>query len=156
METVLNSAVIYILVLTAIRILGKKELGDLSVSDLIFIMLISEAVGDVMRASNDTLWGGLIAAVTLMIINKILKIATYKSKKFSRFMEGSPSILIHNGQVNKKEMKRNKINIEELEQAGREHGFGDISKIKIAILEKDGKVSILENDDFKSSEIIRS
>lgn len=151
LNTVVNSAAIYLFILVGIRLLGKKELGQISVADLVFIMLISEAVGDVMRASNDTLLGAVIAALTLMVMNRIFKIAMYRSEKFSVFMEGRPAILIRHGQLNKKEMKRNKIDLDDLEQAGREHGIGDISRIGLAILETDGKISILEKDDVISN-----
>ncbi len=150
LNTVANSALIYIFIIVGIRLLGKKELGQLSVSDLIFIMLISEAVGDVMRATNDSLLGGLIAAATLMLLNHIFKYLTYRSKKFSSFIEGHPSVLIRHGILNREEMKKNKITIEDVEQAGREQGFGDITKIALAILEVDGKISILKNENIKT------
>lgn len=150
-NTILYAAILYIFVIVAMRLLGKKEVGQLSIADLVFVMLISEIVGDVMRASEDTIWGAIIAVVTIMIINKILEIALYKSKKFNRLMEGSPAVLIRHGKPNKKEMDKNKISIEELEQIGREHGKGNIAEIELAILEVDGKVSILDDAHIKSS-----
>lgn len=150
-NTILNAALLYLFVIVTMRLLGKKEVGQLSIADLVFVMLISEIVGDVMRASEDTIWGAIIAVVTIMIINKSLEIALYKSRKFNRLMEGSPSVLIRHGRPNKKEMDRNKISIEELEQIGREHGKGDISEIELAILEVDGKISILDDVNIKSS-----
>jgi uncharacterized membrane protein YcaP (DUF421 family) len=132
------------------RILGKNEVGQLSIADLVFVMLISEIVGDVMRASEDTIWGAIVAVVTIMIINKILEIALYKSKKFNRLMEGSPAVLIRHGKPNKKEMDRNKISMEALEQIAREQGKGDISKIELAILEVDGKISVLDDVHIKT------
>lgn len=130
---------------------GKKEVGQLSIADLVFVMLISEAVGDIMRASEDTIRDALIAATTIMVINKIIEIALYKNKKLNRLMEGSPAILIRHGKPNQKEMDKNKISIEEPEQIGREHGKGDISEIELAILEVDGKVSIPESVHIKST-----
>lgn len=150
-DTILYSTLIYVFVIVGIRWLGKNELGQLTVADFIFIMLISEVVGDLTRASHNTLWGGLVAAVTLMILNKLFKIIMYRSKKINNLMEGSPSILIRNGKINSKELRKNRINIEELEQAGREQGIGDISTIALAILEVDGKISILKDDNIKTS-----
>lgn len=149
-DTIISSAVIYIFIIVGLRLLGKTELGQLTVADLVFIMLISEVVGDVMRASDDSLLSGLIGATTIIVLNKALKWGTYKSKKFSRFMEGTPAILIRNGVLNKKEMRKNKITIEDLEQEGRENGVGDISTIALAILEVDGKISILSDDNIKT------
>lgn len=152
LDAVVNSVVIYLFLIVGLRMLGKKELGQLSVADLIFIMLISNAVGDVMRSQHDTLLGGLVAAVSLILVNLLLKIADYKSKGFSRFLEGRPAILIRNGEINRREMRKNRITIDELEQAGRENGVGDLSQIKLAILEKDGKVSILDDANIRTEE----
>lgn len=150
LNTILYTAVTYLFIIAGLRLLGKKELGQLSVSDLVFIMLISEVVGDVMRASNDSLAAGLIAATTLMLINRGFKAIKYRSKKFNTFLEGTPSILIRHGKINHKEMKQNKITVEDLEHAGREHGTGDISTIALAILEVDGKISILDSEKLKT------
>ncbi|MDU1890357.1 MAG: DUF421 domain-containing protein [Dysgonomonas sp.] len=154
LPTILNSAIIYIFIIVGLRLLGKKELGQLSVADLVFIMLISEVVGDVMRASNDSLLSGLIGAGTIMILNKFIKWWAYKSKKFNLFIEGNPAVLIRHGVLNKKEMEKNKITISDIEQAGRENGIGDISSIVLAILEVDGKISILPNEDIKTEDKI--
>ncbi len=150
LKIALFSALIYIFIIIGLRLLGKKELGQLSVTDLVFIMLISEVVGDVMRASDDSLAAGLIGATTLMLLNKGIKLINYRSEKFSSFLEGSPSILIRHGKLNGTEMKKNKLTIQDLEQAGREKGIGDISTIALAILEVDGKISILDDARIKT------
>lgn len=143
---IVNTTVIYIMIIVGIRVLGKKELGELSVTDLIFVMLISEAVGDVMRSSDDTLLGAFIAVVTLITLNKLFAILLYKSKKVRRLIDGTPAILIRHGQPNRKEMKKNRITMEELEEAARQNGKSTIDDINLAILEVDGKISILDDD----------
>lgn len=106
-----------------------------------------------MRASDDSLSGALIGAATIIILNKIIEWWTYKSKRLRQFMEGNPVILlIRHGVLNKKERKGNKITISDMEQVGREHGIGDISKIALAILEVDGKISILKGEYIKTEE----
>ncbi|MCC8147258.1 MAG: DUF421 domain-containing protein [Bacteroidales bacterium] len=149
--TILYSALFYVFIIAGLRVLGKKELGQLSIADLVFIMLISEVVGDVMRASNDSLAGGIFAALTLMVVNKILEWWKYKSKNFGNLMEGSPAVLIRHGKMNEKEMKKNKITQADLEQEGRKNGIGDITTIALAILEVDGRISILKEDHVKTS-----
>ncbi len=136
--------------MVGMRLMGKKELGQLSVADLVFIMLISEVVGDVMRASNDTLGSALLGALTLILTNRSLEYGTYKSGKFSKFMEGTPIVLIRHGRLNRKDMQKNKITIQDIEQMARENGISDISKINLAILEVDGKISILKDDKVKT------
>lgn len=151
LNTVFNSVLIYLFILVGIRLLGKKELGQISVADLIFVMLISEVVGNAMLASDESLLGGLIAATTLMLVNKFLKVLTFKSKKFSILMEGRPAVLIRHGELNMKEMRKNRVSVEDLEQAGRQNGIGNISTIALAILEADGKISILEDEKIRTS-----
>ncbi|HCO67582.1 MAG TPA: DUF421 domain-containing protein [Dysgonomonas sp.] len=148
--TILYSAIIYIFVIIGLRLLGKKELGQLSVADLVFIMLISEVVGDVMRASDDSLGSGLLGAATLILLNKGIELWKFKSKKFNQFMEGNPVILIRHGKLNKKEMEKNKITVQDIEQMGRENGISDVSTVPLAILEVDGKVSFLNEDNLKT------
>ncbi len=150
LNTILYSAIIYIFIIIGLRLLGKKELGQLSVADLVFIMLISEVVGDVMRASDDSLGSGLFGAITLILINKSIELWKYRSKKFNQLMEGNPVVLIRHGKLNKTEMQKNKITIEDIEQIGRENGIGDVSTIALAILEVDGKISILKDDKIKT------
>lgn len=149
-NTILCSAAVYLFIIIGLRLLGKKELGQLSTEDLVFIMLVSEVAGDTMRASDDSLASGIIGAGTIMILNKLLRLLTYKSKRFNKLMEGNPAVLIRHGVLNKKEMAKNNITIEDLEQTGREKGIGDISSITLAILEVDGKISILQDDNVKS------
>lgn len=150
LNTILNTALIYLFIIVGIRLLGKKELGQLSITDFIFIMLVSEVVGNAMLASNESLLGGIIAATTLMLLNWGLRLWVDRSSRFRMLMEGRPAILIRKGVLNEKLMKKNNINIEELEQACRENGISDLSTIAIAILEVDGKISILKDENFKS------
>lgn len=146
-----NTAVIYIVILVGLRLLGKKDLGQLSVTDILFIMLVSEAVGDVMRASEDSLLSALVSAATLVVLNKIFNLLMYKYGKVRHLVDGEPAVLIRHGKPNRKRMKENRITIEDLEQAGRESGKGSISDIPLAILEVDGKISILDDDKLETN-----
>lgn len=150
-----NTAVIYLIVLVGLRILGKKNLGQLSVTDILLVMLVSEAVGDVMRASNDSLLSGIVSAATLILLNTLFNMVIYRSKRVRRMVEGDPAVLVRNGKPNHKELKRNRITLADLEQAGREQGRGNIADIPLAILEVDGKISILDTEKFKTEEPVR-
>lgn len=151
LKVMANTAIIYTIVLLGLRVLGKKDLGQLSVTDILFIMLVSEAVGDVMRASHNSLLSAIVAAGTLVSLNKVLNIALYKSRKLRRLINGVPSVVVRSGKPNYKEMKRNRLTIEDLEQSARESGKSDIADIRLAILEVDGKISVLEDDNAKAS-----
>ena len=146
-----SSAVIYLFIIVAIRIFGKKELSQLSVMDLVFVLLISNAVQNAMVGSDSSLLGGLLAATTLFILNYIFKYALFRSKRFSELLEGEPLILISHGRVQDKNLRKLKITFNELLEAIREHGVSDIKEVNLAIFEVDGNISIQSNDFQKRS-----
>ncbi len=145
---VLRSAIIYLFIVFGIRIFGKKELSQLSVIDLVFILLISNSVQNAMVGDNTTLWGGVIAALTLFLVNYLFKNIFFKSKKISELIQGSPLMLVYHGKVVEKHMKEAKLSRDELDAAIREHGVEDISEVDLAVLEVDGNISVL-SDQFR-------
>ena len=99
LEIIIRSAAVYLFMVIALRIFGKKELSQLNTADVILILLISNSVQNAMVGNNTSLWGGLAAATVLFAINFILKKLMYKYRKFSDFMQEKPEILIHNGNL---------------------------------------------------------
>lgn len=144
-----SSACVYVFIIVAIRLFGKKEIAQLSIIDLVFILLISNAVQNAMVGTDTSLPGGLCAAGTLFVINAILKYAVYRFPKFSEFLQGSAILLIHEGKIIRENLIKAKISEEELQEAAREHGVKSIDEIDLAILEIDGNISIL-SDDYKT------
>jgi uncharacterized membrane protein YcaP (DUF421 family) len=148
LRIVYSTIIIYIFVVVAIRLFGKKELSQLSVIDLVFILLISNAVQNAMVLSSPTLEGGLVAAATLFILNYVLKNIMYHFPKFGKIVQGSPIMLAYKGKVNEKNMKKAKITLDELNEAIREHGVTGVDEVDLAILEVDGNISVL-SDEFQ-------
>lgn len=142
----IRSVIVYLFVIIAIRFFGKKELTQLSVVDLVFILLISNSLQAAMVGSDTTLTGGLIAAASLFIANWILKNLIYKSKKISETIQGSPVMLVYQGKVLYKHLEKAQISHDELEAAIREHGIKDIATVDLAILEVDGNISVLSSN----------
>ncbi len=148
LEIILRSVVVYVVIVIGIRIFGKKELSQLSIIDLVFILLISNSVQNAMVGSDSTLQGGLIAAGSLFVVNFLLKQLLFRQKSISSFIQGDPVMLILHGNVIEKNLQREKITLEELEAVVREHGVETIDDVSLAILEVDGNISIL-SDSFK-------
>lgn len=144
---VIRSAVVYLAIVLFIRIFGKKELSQLSVIDLVFILLISNSVQNAMVGNSTSLQGGLIAAATLFILNAILRLLIFRFKKVEHFLEGNSVMLVYQGKVNEVNMRRMRITPEELNAAIREHGVEDVSEVDLAVLEADGNISVL-SDNF--------
>jgi uncharacterized membrane protein YcaP (DUF421 family) len=146
LDIVIRSAVVYLFMIIALRIFGKKELSQLNTADVILILLISNSVQNAMVGNNTTLWGGLAAATVLFVINFILKKLMYKYKKISDFMVEKPEILIHNGTLDFKSCSKLNITSDELKEAMREHGVENFKDVKLAMLEIDGNISIVTGD----------
>ena len=146
---IISTLIVYLFIISAIRIFGKREISQLSVIDLVFILLISNAVQNAMVGGDwNLLIGGLIAATTLFIANNFLGELFFKSKSFSRFIQGDPIILIHKGEALNKNMNKAKISQDELEAAIREHGVENIGNVDLAVLERDGNISVM-SDNYK-------
>jgi len=143
---IISSLVIYLFIIIAIRLFGKKELSQLSVIDLVFVLLISNSVQNAMVGSDSTLTGGLVAATTLFITNFIFKQLLYRFPKFSNFIQGEALMLIYDGKPNSANIAKAMLTMDELMEAVREHGVSDMSEVNLAILELDGNISVLSND----------
>ena len=147
-DITLRSCAVYIFIIVAIRLFGKKEISQISVPDLVFILLISNAVQNAMVGPDNSLLGGLTAAFTLFLLNVTIKYIIFKSKKTRRLIEGEPVLLIHDGKIMQKNLDREKITLDELNAAVREHGVPNSSHVNLAVLEIDGNISIV-SDEFK-------
>ena len=152
-EIIIRTLSVYIFMIIAIRIFGKKELAQLSVIDLVFILLISNSVQNAMVGPDTSLRGGLVAAIALFLANFTLKQILYRSKKISNLIQGESILLIYKGVPNMENCKKADITMDELEAATREHGTKDIQNVDLAILEVDGNISVISND-FKNKSIV--
>ena len=144
-EIILRSIAVYLFILLAIRLFGKKEISQLTTIDLVFILLISNSVQNAMVGTNSSLQGGIIAASSLFVTNYLLKIILYKNRRASRLLQGIPVILIHHGIILEENLRAEHITIDELELAAREHGVLSLKEINLAVLEIDGNISILSD-----------
>lgn len=151
LRIILSSLIIYLFIIVAIRLFGKKELAQLSVIDLVLILLISNAVQNAMVSGDNSLIGGLIAAGTLFVVNYILKFLQYRFPQFSRAMQGDAIMLVYKGKVIESHMRLAKITTNELLEAIREHGVEDVAKVDLAILEVDGNISVISHELKKQS-----
>lgn len=148
LEIVLRSAAVYVFIVLAIRVFGKREVAQLSITDLVFILLISNSVQNAMVGNNSTLLGGVVAAASLFVINYIFGFILFKSKRFASFFQGHPLMLIYQGKEIKHNLDKSEISRDELEEAVREHGVEKIEDVDLAVLEIDGNISVL-SDNFK-------
>ncbi len=145
-KIILSSVSVYIFIIVAIRLSGKKELTQLSVIDLVFILLISNAVQNAMVGTDSSLGGGLVAASSLFIANYLFKRIMYRFSSLSNFIQGQPLLLIYHGKLNQKNMTEAKISSKEIMEVIREHGVAVIEQVDLAVLEVDGNISVMSHE----------
>ena len=151
-DITLRSVAVYFFMIIALQIFGKKELSQLNTADVILILLISNSVQNAMVGADTSLYGGVIAAFSLFLINFIFKKVMLKSKFIKGLVQDKPEILIHNGKTEFKTLARLGITSEELEEAMREHGIKYYKDVKLAMFEIDGNISIISgNENLKQT-----
>ena len=138
-----SSIAVYIFIIIAFRLFGKKELAQLSIVDLVFILLISNAVQNAMVGPDTSLTGGLIAASSLFIVNYVFKYLLFRFPWFGSLVQGKDLMLIYKGQAHEQNMTKARISHQELLEAVREHGVAEIREVDLAVLETDGNISII-------------
>lgn len=143
----LRTTAIYILVLVGVRITGKREVGQMTPFDLTLLLLLSNSVQNAMTGPDTSLAGGAVAAVTLLLLNYCAADLSGMNRRFRRWIQGSPALLIHNGQLVTSHMAREHVTDDEVFRAMREHGISNLKDVALGVLEVDGSISLLKYDD---------
>jgi uncharacterized membrane protein YcaP (DUF421 family) len=143
----LRTLVIYVVVLFGVRLSGKREVGQMTPFDLTLLLLLSNAVQNAMTGPDTSLVGGIVAAATLLILNYVIAEYSGVNRKFRKWVQGTPSLLIHDGKVIEAHMAREHVSLDELQRALREHSIGSIGDVMLGVLEVDGSISLLKYDD---------
>jgi uncharacterized membrane protein YcaP (DUF421 family) len=142
-----RTLVIYLVVLLGVRLSGKREVGQMTPFDLTLLLLISNSVQNAMTGPDNSLLGGIVAAMTLLVVNYFVAEASGLNRRFRRLIQGSPSLLVHNGQAIESHMAKEHVSHDELMRALREHGICSVQDVSLAVLEVDGSISVLKYDD---------
>ena len=135
--------IIYITLLVAMRLMGKRQLGELELSELVITVLISDIAAHPLQDIGIPLMNGLLPIIILLCCELIISGVIVKSNRTKELLCGKPSFLIVNGVINQKEMKKNRFTPDELAEELRTQSILDISLIKFAILETDGRLNIV-------------
>jgi uncharacterized membrane protein YcaP (DUF421 family) len=149
LQVVLRTAVIYCVVLLGVRLSGKREVGQMTPFDLTLLLLISNAVQNAMTGPDTSLLGGVVAAATLLTLNYFIAEVSGGNRRFRKFIQGEPSLLIHDGEVITSHMAKEHVSMDELQRALREHGIATYHDVALAVLEVDGSISCLKYDEIK-------
>ncbi|GAB3310432.1 DUF421 domain-containing protein [Luteimonas notoginsengisoli] len=145
-EIVLRGTVVYFVLLVVLRLAGKRTVGQFTPFDLLVLVLLGDALQGSMIAGDDSLQGGIILTVTLVGWNKLTGWVTSRSRWLERAVEGRPVVLARNGHIYGEALERCQLSIDDLQEAMRNADCGAISKVRLAMLEKDGKISIVTRE----------
>src|SRR5438132_9460159 len=121
-EFVLRGIIIYVFLIVLLRLTGKRQVGQLSPFDLVLLLVLSNAVQNAMNGGDNSVIGGMVSAVTLVIANWLVGLLTYRHKTMEAIVEGRPDVLVHNGKLYEGALLHAKLNRHELVNALREAG----------------------------------
>jgi len=140
---VLRACAVYFLLLGMIRMSGKRSMGQFTPFDMLLVVLLGNAVQNALLGQDTSVGGGLLLAATLIALNWLVGLATARSPRAERWVEGSPVLLARDGQVYRDVLRRELISHEDFEKAMREAGCLDMADIQLAVLENNGHITLV-------------
>ena len=142
-EVAIRTAIVYVFLVVALRLGGKRDVGQMSILDLVVLLVIADAVQNAMVGENTSLLGGLVAASVLVLLDRGLRLVERRSRRARRAFEGEPRMLIRDGVVLQGALRSEDISSDELAAALREHGVLSPAEVRLAVLEVDGSISVI-------------
>ncbi|MBQ2971437.1 MAG: DUF421 domain-containing protein [Ruminococcus sp.] len=147
----LRTILIYAFIILAVRLMGKRQVSDMQTSELVITLIISDIAAIPMQGVEQPLLSGLLPIMVLVSLEIILSIFMMKSVKFRDIICGNPIVIIEDGKILEKQLRKLRISYEDLYSLLRQQEIFDISEIKIAIVETNGSVSLLKNKEEKKN-----
>ncbi len=138
-----RTVTLYLLIILGIRLMGKRQVGELEPSELVFTLLIADLAAVPMQDFGIPLLTGVIPIITLLCVTLLISILTMRSIKFRAVLCGVPSIVVRDGKLCQDEMRKNRFTLDELSEELRLQGVSDIQTVKYAILETNGQLTVL-------------
>ena len=146
-EFVVRGVIVYVFLLVLLRVTGKRQVGQLAPFDLVLLLILSNAVQNAMNAGDNSVLAGLILAATLIGLNSLVALVTYRSRKLEALIEGRPEVLVYDGRVFPAVLRHQQITDLELDTALRAAGCENIRDVHLAVLENNGHVSVLSKKE---------
>jgi uncharacterized membrane protein YcaP (DUF421 family) len=143
LEKILRPIIIYFVLIIGLRLAGKRELAQLNPFDLVVLLTLSNTVQNSIIGNDNSVTGGIIGAITLLVVNYIVVRFLYDHHKIEQLVEGEADVLIKNGKIRNDQLKKEIITLEELESAAHKQGFASLDEIEKAVLEPGGTVSFI-------------
>ena len=155
LEIILRGSLMYVALFAMLRIVLKRQTGTLGMTDLLLITLLADASQNAMAGEYKSIPDGLVLVATIIFWNYLFDWLSYKSEWFSRLIEPPPLRLIQNGRMLRRNMRIELITEDELMMQLREQGLEDVSKVKDAYIESDGRISIIQRKQRQHEKVER-
>jgi len=147
MDSVLRAAAIYMVVLIVFRIAGRRTLSEITTFDFVLLLIIGEATQQALLGDDFSITNAILVIVSLVSIDIALAFIKGKSQRFAKLVDGEPMIIVEYGQMLGQRVRKSRIDESDILEAARHsQGLERLDQIKFAILEKDGKISIIPNE----------
>ncbi len=143
---ILRSVVVYVFLLLALRVAGRREIAQMTSFDLVLLLVISNAVQNSINAGDNSLAGGLVSALTLFVLNWGVGFASYRWRRVERALQGNPVRIVTDGKIHFGEMRRELITLAELRSALRKQGVMRVADCAQVVLEPSGTLSVIRRD----------
>lgn len=147
LEIIIRCIFFYFVLIAALRVMGKREVGELSVFDIVIYLVMSELLALGVTEPGESLLKSLLPIATLALLQIVLSFILLKFQKLRIVMEGSPVILIHNGVLNQREMKKQRYSLDDLLSQLREKDCCCLNEVEFAVLENNGNLSVILKKD---------
>jgi len=148
----LNTAIIYAFLIFAVRLVGRRHLGQLTSLDMLILVLLGSAVETAMVQASTTLEAGLVSATTLLLFNRLLNLAMLRSRRLSHLVGAGPLLLVHDGKLVEENLKRLGMTKSDVVEAIRERECASIAELRYAVFEANGEINIVYKDDGAADE----
>ena len=143
LQIITRTLIIYITLLIVMRIMGKRQLGELELSELITTLLFSEIATTPITTPSARLIDAIVPIGIIAALEILLSLIMIKFPKLKRIVSSGPSVIIHKGMINKKEMLKSRLTLDELISQIRQNGIFDLCEVDYAILEENGKITVV-------------
>ncbi|MBZ5502941.1 MAG: DUF421 domain-containing protein [Acidobacteriia bacterium] len=151
-EKILRSLIVYFFLLLMLRLLGRREVAQMTVFDLVVLLILSNVLQNAMIGPDNSVTGGLIGATAILVANWIMGRLVFKSKQFGRAIEGVPVLLVHHGQFIEPNLRRESISKEDVLSTLRTQGVFHLHEVRAAVLEPSGKLSVMKEENLSVPE----
>ena len=143
-ELIIRGTIVFLSLFVMFKIWGRKHMGEVAAFDFLILLIMSEALQNSLVSDEKSVQGGLIVVATFMILSSIMNIISFKFRKAERFLENTAKVIVRNGEIKQEVLNKERISIAELLEAIREQGILHLHDIDLALLEGNGKISVIK------------